>query len=176
MGYKTGRKIPDEHLTLGKDAVLRSGTVIYAGSKIGDGFQTGHSTVVREQNILGDNVWIWSNSMIDYGCVIGSRVRIHANVYIAQFTVIEDDVFIAPCVAIANDKFPVSAEGLRGPTIKRGARIGINVTLLPGVIIGEGALVGAGSVVTRDVPAHSVVAGNPAREMRVQDTHYTHFC
>ena len=163
LGYVTGRKIQDDHLQVGSNGILRAGTILYAGSRIGDEFQTGHYTVIREENVIGDRVWIWSNTIVDYGCVIGNGVRIHSNVYIAQYTKIEDDVFIAPCVAIANDLYPVSKEGLQGPTIKKGARIGINVTLLPGVVIGEGALIGAGSVVTRDIPAHSVAVGNPAR-------------
>lgn len=95
--------------------------------------------------------------------MIGSRVRIHTGVYVAQFTTIEDDVFLAPGVMIANDRHPVCKECLVGPTIKRGARVGINATLLPAVVIGEGALVGAGAVVTKDVPAGAVVAVNPAR-------------
>ncbi len=95
--------------------------------------------------------------------MIGDRVKIHCNVYIAQFTTIEDDVFIAPGVTIANDPHPICTKCMQGPTIRRGARIGVNVTLLPLITIGENALVGAGSVVTADVPAGMLVAGNPAR-------------
>jgi acetyltransferase-like isoleucine patch superfamily enzyme len=82
---------------------------------------------------------------------------------VAQFTVIEDDAFLAPGVTIANDRHPICRDCMKGPTIKRGARVGINATLLPEVVIGEDALVGAGAVVTHDVPAGSVVVGNPAR-------------
>ena len=165
LGYKTARKIKQDDLTIGRNGILRAGTVIYAGTRIGDGFQTGHNTVVREENVLGDQVWIWSNTVIDYGCVIGHRVRIHSNVYIAQFTVIEDDVFVAPCVAVANDMVPVS-DNLQGPILRKGARIGVNVTLLPGVEIGEGALIGAGSVGTKNIPAHCLAYGNPARVIK----------
>src|SRR5207248_1301845 len=84
------------------------------------------------------------NSTVDYGCVIGSRVRVHTGVYIAQFTVIEDDVFLAPGVMIANDRHPICRDCMRGPTIKRAARVGINATLLPEIVVGEAALVGAG--------------------------------
>jgi len=90
-------------------------------------------------------------------------VKIHCNVYVAQFTTIEDDVFLAPGVTIANDPHPICSKCMQGPTIRRGARIGVNVTLLPLITIGENALVGAGSVVTADVPAGMLVAGNPAR-------------
>jgi len=165
LGYPTGRRIADRALRIGADAHLRSGTVIYAGTTIGEGLQTGHNVVIREENVIGDHVGIWSNSVIDYGCRIGNNVKIHSNVYVAQFTTIEDDAFLAPGVSVANDMRPLCAECTHagGPTIKRGARIGVNVTILPGVTIGEYALVGAGSVVTRDVPPHAVVYGNPAR-------------
>ena len=83
--------------------------------------------------------------------------------YIAQFTVIEDDVFLAPGVMIANDRHPICRDCMKGPTIRRGARVGINATLLPEIVVGESALVGAGAVVTKDVPARAVVVGNPAR-------------
>ena len=118
---------------------------------------------MREENRIGSHCTLWNNSTIDYGCVIGHRVRIHCNVYIAQFTTLEDDVFLAPGVTIANDPHPVCTKCMQGPTIRQGARIGVNVTLLPLITIGEHALVGAGSVVTGDVPAGMLVAGNPAR-------------
>jgi acetyltransferase-like isoleucine patch superfamily enzyme len=166
VGYPSTRPIPARELYLADGARLRSGTVIYEGSRIGRNLQTGHGVVVREENRLGDDVWIWSNTLIDYGCVLGDRVRIHVNCYIPQFTVIEDDVFIAPGCTFANDAHPgceCSDSSMRGPTIRRGARIGVNVTITPGVEIGEYALIGSGSVVTRNVPPHSVAVGNPAR-------------
>lgn len=165
LGYKTGRRIPDQTLRIGPGASIRFGTVIYAGTTIGRGLQTGHNVVIREENVIGDDVGIWSNSVIDYGCRIGNNVKIHTNVYIAQFTTIEDDAFLAPGVTIANDMRPLCAECTRagGPTIKRGARVGVNVTILPRVVIGEYALIGAGAVVTKDVPPHAVVYGNPAQ-------------
>jgi acetyltransferase-like isoleucine patch superfamily enzyme len=165
LGYPTGRLIPNQMLTIGSGATIRSGTVIYVGSTIGAGLETGHNVVIREENIIGQHCSIWSNSVIDYGCRLGDRVKIHANVYVAQFTVIEDDVFLAPGVIIANDPHPECSECTReqAPIIKRGARIGANVTLLPGIVVGEYSLVGAGSVVTRNVPPGTVVYGNPAR-------------
>jgi acetyltransferase-like isoleucine patch superfamily enzyme len=139
--------------------------VLYAGSTIGAGFETGHNVIVREENRIGDDVSVWSNTVIDYGCSIGDRVKIHSNCYVAQYTEIEDDVFLAPGVTIANDLFPGNAESARamaGPLIQAGAQIGVNVTILPYVTIGRGALIGAGSVVTKDVPAGAVAYGNPA--------------
>jgi len=153
-------------LRIGAGAIVRRGTIIYAGTTIGDHLETGHHVIIREQNTIGDHFRIWSNSIVDYGCRIGNNVKVHSQVYIAQFTEIEDDVFLAPGVIVANDPHPgcqFSPQCMRGPTIQRGAQIGANVTLLPFITIGEYALVGAGSVVTRDVPPRAVVRGNPAR-------------
>ena len=172
LGYVPTRPISDYRLVIGRNAHLRSGTVIYAGTQIGNDFWTGHNVVIREENRLGDDVSVGANSVVDYGCVIGHRVKIHTGVYVAQFTIIEDDVFLAPGVMLANDPHPgceFSRQCMRGPTIKRGAQIGVNVTLLPFVTIGENALIGAGSVVTRDVPPRSVAAGNPVRVLRTID-------
>ena len=166
LGYSTGRRIADVTLRIGAGARMRAGTVIYAGSTIGAGLETGHNVVIREENAIGDHLNIWNSSTIDYGCTIGHGVKIHCNVYVAQFTILEDDVFLAPGVTVANDPHPLCGLCMRGPTIKRGARIGVNVTLLPHITVGEGAFIGAGSVVTRDIPAHTVAYGNPARPVR----------
>jgi acetyltransferase-like isoleucine patch superfamily enzyme len=169
VGYRPDRSVASLELRLGEGARLRAGTVIYAASRIGARLQTGHNVVIREENEIGDDVAVWSNSVVDYGCRIGDRVKIHSNVYVPQFTRIEDDVFIAPGCTFANDRHPgchCAAGNMVGPVIRRGARIGVNVTILPGVEIGEYALVGSGSVVTRDVPAHTVVVGSPARPLR----------
>jgi len=166
IGCMPERPIADLCLEIGAGAVVRSGSVIYAGSRIGARLNVGHNAIVREENAIGDDFSLWSNSTVDYGCAIGHRVKIHHNVYVAQFTVLEDDVFLAPGVMIANDPHPgcaFSRKCMRGPTIKRGAQIGANATILPMVTIGERALVGAGSVVTKDVPPGAVVVGNPAR-------------
>jgi acetyltransferase-like isoleucine patch superfamily enzyme len=166
IGYRPGRRVADLSLRVGPRARLRSGTVIYAGSTIGADFQTGHNVVVREQNALGDHVQIWNNTTVDYGCRIGDRVKIHANCYVAQFTVLEDDVFMAPGVTIANDVHPgcaFSGECMRGPVLKRGVQVGVNVTIVPMITIGEYSVIGSGAVVTRDVPPRSLVTGNPGR-------------
>lgn len=160
IGYPPERGVRDLKTVIGKNARIRSGTVIYAGTIIGRNFETGHNVVVREENVIGDNVRIWSNSVIDYGCRIGNNVKIHCNCYLAQFTTIEDDAFLGPCVTILNDPHPgckYSKECMRGPTIKRGAQIGGNVTILPFVEIGEYSVIGAGSVITRDIPPRTAV-------------------
>jgi acetyltransferase-like isoleucine patch superfamily enzyme len=168
LGYPPSRPVA-QPLVLGSGARLRSGSVIYAGSKIGSNFETGHHVIVRESTVIGDQVSVWSNTVVDYGCVIGSRVKIHCNCYIAQFTELEDDAFLAPGVTIANDLFPgrvSSASAMAGPLIRAGAQIGVNVTILPYVTIGEGAIVGSGSVVTKDIPPGMVAYGNPASPVR----------
>ncbi len=166
IGYLSPRSGVSDRLLIGKGARIRSGSVIYAGSTIGDGLETGHNIVLREQNVIGDDFSIWNNSVVDYGCRIGNGVKIHCNIYIAQFTVIEDEVFMAPGVTISNDIHPGcpdSNECMRGPVLKKGCRIGVNVTIVPYVTIGENTLIGAGSVVTKDIPAGVLAYGNPAR-------------
>ncbi|TMF74747.1 MAG: N-acetyltransferase [Chloroflexi bacterium] len=168
LGVRPGRHLRRTLLHIGRGAIVRSGTVIYAGSELGDGLETGHNVVIREDNVIGASTKIWNNTVIDYGCTIGDRVKIHSNCYIAQLSTLEDDTFLAPGVTLANDPHPGSATHvcMRGPTIKRGAQIGVNATILPFVTVGERALVGAGAVVTHDVPAGMVVVGNPARILK----------
>jgi len=164
LGYAPGRPTA-EVLVLGPAARLRSGSVLYRGSTIGARFETGHHVVIREQCEIGDDVSVWTGSVVDYGCRIGNRVKIHCNCYVAQFTEIGDGAFLAPGVTIANDLYPgdaASREVMSGPSIGAGARIGVNVTILPFVRIGAGALVGAGATVTRDLPECCVAFGNPA--------------
>lgn len=166
LGYLTGRKIKDHTLRIGDNACIRFGTVIYGGSTIGRGLQTGHNVVIREENQIGDNFNIWNSSTIDYGCKIGSDVKIHCNCYVAQFTVVEDNAFMAPGVTIANDIHPgceFSQKCMKGPHIEEGVEIGVNVTILPFVRIGAHSVIGSGAVITKDIPPGSVVVGNPGR-------------
>jgi acetyltransferase-like isoleucine patch superfamily enzyme len=172
IAYAGSRDVAAD-FSLGCDATLRSGTVLYGGSHIGARFQTGHHVVVREECLIGDDVSVWSNTVVDYGCRIGHRVKIHSNCYLAQYTEILDNAFLAPGVTVANDLYPGKEESARrmsGPLVGAGAQIGVNVTLLPFVRIGDGCLVGAGSVVTHDLPPEVVAFGNPARvQGRVAD-------
>jgi acetyltransferase-like isoleucine patch superfamily enzyme len=163
IGERSGRPDVDHAGSLGPHAHLRRGTILYAGSQIGAHFETGHYVIVREQCRIGDHVSIWSQTVVDYGVTIGSHVSLHTGLYISQYTTLEDEVFCAPGVKFANDPHPVCGKCMAGPTIKRGARLGVGVVVNGGVTIGEGALIGAGSVVTRDIPAGMVAVGNPAR-------------
>lgn len=161
-----GKKDGDLETIIGTGAAIRSHTVIYAGNKIGMNFQTGNKVNIRELNEIGDNVSIGTLSVIEHHIIIGNNVRIHSQVFIPEYTVLEDNAWIGPNVVLTNAKYPVSPgvkESLKGPVIKKGAKIGANATILPGVVIGENALVGAGSVVVSDVPDGAVVAGNPAK-------------
>jgi acetyltransferase-like isoleucine patch superfamily enzyme len=154
---------------IGAGAYIRSHTVIYAGNKIGRNFQTGNKVNIRELNEIGDDVSIGTLSVIEHHVTIGRGVRIHSQVFIPEYTVLEDEAWVGPNVVFTNARYPASPEAknhLKGPVIGRKARIGANATILPGVAIGENSLVGAGSVVVHDVPPHTVVAGNPARVIK----------
>jgi len=151
---------------IGDNAVIRSHTVIYAGNKIGKNFNTGHHVVIREDNEIGDNVSIGTLSCMEHHIKIEDNVRIHSQAFIPEYTELKKDCWIGPKVVITNAKYPRSIDvknNLRGVIIQEGAKIGANVTILPDIVIGSNALVGAGSVVTKNVPDKKVVVGNPAK-------------
>lgn len=170
IGEPPRGKEPGELETrIGARAVIRSHTVIYAGNRIGDHFQSGHGVLIREENEIGDDVSIGSHSTVEHHVKIGNGVRLHSNVFVPEFSVLEDECWLGPNVVVTNARYPRSRrvkEQLQGATIKRRAKIGANATLLPGVVIGENALVGAGAVVVADVPPNAVVVGNPARVIK----------
>ncbi|MDY6965423.1 MAG: acyltransferase [Halobacteriota archaeon] len=149
---------------IGEGGLIRSGSVIYCGTEIGDHFKTGHNIVIREDTKIGNNVLIGTGTVIDGSTTIGSNVSIQSNVYIPRNTTIMENVFIGPNAVLTNDKYPVRKEyELRGPIIRKGASIGANSTTLPDVEIGEGAMVAAGALVTKDVPRWSLAIGSPAK-------------
>lgn len=164
-----GCKLGELKTRIGPGAIIRSHTVIYAGNTIGQNLQTGHHVLMREGNELGNDVSVGSGSIIEHHVKIGNGVRIHSQCFVPEFTVLEDGCWLGPQVVVTNASYPLSRgakENLKGPLVKSGAKIGANATLLPEIVIGENALVGAGSVVTKDVPPYKVVVGNPARVVK----------
>ncbi len=154
----------DDILVIGDDAVIRSHSVIYRDVRIGENLRTGHNVLIREGTTIGDNVLVGTGAVIDGHTSIGSHVSIQSRAYIPTNTVISDYVFIGPCAVLTNDKYPIRKDyELRGPILRRGASIGANAVILPGVEIGEGAMVAAGACVTRDVPDWKLAIGCPAR-------------
>jgi acetyltransferase-like isoleucine patch superfamily enzyme len=156
-------------LRIGAGSTIRSHSVIYLGNQIGDRFQTGHGVLVREDNVIGADVSIGTHSIVEHHVELGDGVRIHSNAFIPEYCVIEAGGWIGPSVTFTNARYPRSRrvkETLRGPIVRAGAMVGANATLLPGIVIGRRALIGAGSVVVADVPDGAVVAGNPARIIR----------
>ncbi len=148
---------------IGNNAVIRSNSTIYTDVKIGNDLRTGHNILIREKTIIGNKVLIGTNTIIDGHTTIGNNVSIQGNVYIPLNVTIEDNVFIGPCAVLTNDKYPIRKKSdLKGPVLRHGASIGANATLLPGVEIGEGAMVAAGALVSKDVPPWKLAAGFPA--------------
>jgi len=173
IGVPPRNSLPGELETIiGDDAIIRSHSVIYAGNIIGNNFQTGHGVMVRELNKIGDNVSIGTSSVVEHHVTIGNGVRIHSQAFIPEYSVLEEGCWLGPNVVLTNVFHPLCPKAkqcLKGPVIARNAKIGANCTLLPDITIGENALVGAGSVVVEDVPANSVVAGNPAKVIKSID-------
>ena len=157
-------------LELGAGTVVSTGAVVFAGTRIGERVIVGDQACVRERVEIDDDVVVGRGSLVENDTTIGALTKIQAHAYVTAYSTVEDNVFIAPCVTTTNDNFMGRTERrrelMRGPTIRRGARIGGGAVLLPGIEIGEEAFVGAGAIVIRDVPARAVVVGSPARQIR----------
>ena len=155
---------------LGDGTIVSTGAVVFAGTTIGARGIVGDQACIRERVTIADDVVVGRGSLVENDTTIGALTRIQADAYITAYSTLEDNVFIAPCVVTTNDNFMGRTERryelMRGPTIHRGARVGGGAILCPGVEIGEEAFVGAGAVVTKDVPARKIVVGNPARVLR----------
>lgn len=151
-------------VTIGDNAIIRSGTILYADVRTGSGFSTGHNVLVREKTIIGNDVSLGTGVIIEGNCTLGDHVNLQSMVYIPTNSELGNHVFIGPNAVLTNDKYPPhGGKNLIGPTICDRASIGANSTILPGVTIGEGALIAAGSIVTKDVPSFSLAIGSPAR-------------
>jgi acetyltransferase-like isoleucine patch superfamily enzyme len=171
LGARSTAKVEElPPLVVGDGARILACAVVFAGSRLGSGVIVGDQACVRERCELGDGVIVGRGSLVENDTTIGARTRIQANAYVTAYTTLEEDVFIAPGVVTTNDNFmgrtEERLEQMKGPTVRRGARVGGGAVLLPGIEIGEEAFVGAGAVVLHDVPARAVVVGNPARQIR----------
>ncbi|HKI92315.1 MAG TPA: acyltransferase [Gaiellaceae bacterium] len=166
----TTKREPLAPTVIGDGTIVSTGAVVFAGSRIGAGVILGDQSCVRERVTVGDDVVIGRGSIVENDTTIGALTRIQADAYITAYSTLEEHVFIAPCVVTTNDNFMGRTERrhdlIKGPTVRRGARVGGGAILCPAVEIGEEAFVGAGAVVTKDVPARMLVVGNPARVVR----------
>jgi acetyltransferase-like isoleucine patch superfamily enzyme len=157
-------------LELGPGTVVSTGAIVFAGTRVGARVIVGDAARIRERCVIGDDVVVGSGSLIENDTTVGALTKIQAEAYITAYSTLEDEVFIAPCVVTTNDNFKGRTEQrhalVKGPTIRRRARVGGGAVICPGIEIGEEAFVGAGAVVTKDVPPRVVVVGNPARVLR----------
>jgi len=166
----TAKRDPLPPAVLGAGTIVSTGAIVFAGTEIGARVIVGDQACIRERVTLGDDVVVGRGSLVENDTTIGARTKIQAEAYVTAYSTLEEDVFIAPCVVTTNDNFMGRTEKrlelMKGPTIRRGARIGGGAILCPGVEVGEEAFVGAGAVVTKDVPPRALVVGNPARVLR----------
>jgi len=166
----TAKREPLPPTVIGDGTIVSTGAIVFAGSEIGARVILGDQSCVRERVRVGDDVVIGRGSLVENDTTVGAMTRIQAEAYVTAYSTLEEHVFIAPCVVTTNDNFMGRTERrhglMRGPTIRRGARVGGGAILCPGIEIGEEAFVGAGAVVTKDVEARMVVVGSPARVLR----------
>jgi acetyltransferase-like isoleucine patch superfamily enzyme len=166
----TAKREPLAPAEIGEGTIVSTGAIVFAGSSIGARVILGDQSCVRERVTIGDDVVLGRGSLVENDTTIGAMTRIQADAYITAYSTLEENVFVAPCVVTTNDNFMGRTEQrhelMKGPTIRRGARVGGGAVLCPGVEIGEEAFVGAGAVVTKDVAPRTIVVGNPARALR----------
>jgi len=164
-----GKKDGELETIIGDNAYIRSNTTIYAGVEIGSNFQTGPNVLIRENNKIGDNVVIWHGSTLNPENTIGKNSRVHAGCFLEMVT-LGENVFLGPRVVFTDDPHPVIPINFRncwgGAIVEDQVSVGGNATILPHVRIGKNAVIGAGSVVTKDVPPDKVVVGNPAHVIK----------
>ncbi|HWR83354.1 MAG TPA: acyltransferase [Candidatus Deferrimicrobium sp.] len=156
--------------TIGSNCIIGTHVVVYRGSEIGEKVLIADLSTVRENVTIGKYTIVGRGVAIENFCKIGKYVKLETNVYITAYSEVGDRVFVAPCVATSNDNFVGRTaerfKHFKGIIARRGARIGVNATILPGKVIGEDTLVAAGALVTSDTPAKKIVAGVPAKVFR----------
>lgn len=164
MDYFKDHQKHEHPLYIGQNALIRSGSIIYSGSKIGANFQTGHQVTIREKADIGENVSVGTLSDIQGNCKLGNYVRLHSNVHIGQLSVVDDFVWIFPYVVLTNDPTPPS-ENFVGVHIHSFAIVATGSIIMPGLDIGQDCLIGAGAIVTKSVDPYAVAVGNPAKSI-----------
>jgi len=166
----TARREPLPPAEIGAGTIVSTGAVVFAGTRIGARVIVGDQACIRERVEIGDDVVVGRGVLVENDTTVGALTKIQAEAYITAYSTLEENVFIAPCVVTTNDNFMGRTERrhdlVKGPTVRRGARVGGGAILCPGVEIGEEAFVGAGAVVTKDVAPKMLVIGNPARVLR----------
>jgi len=166
----TAKREPLPPTVIGDATIVSTGAIVFAGTRIGARVIVGDQACVRERVDIGDDVVVGRGVLVENDTTIGALTKIQANAYITAYSTLEDNVFIAPCVVTTNDNFMGRTERrhelIKGPTVRRGARVGGGAILCPGIVIGEDAFVGAGAVVTKDVAPRMLVVGSPARVLR----------
>jgi acetyltransferase-like isoleucine patch superfamily enzyme len=166
----TAKREPLPPAEIGEGSIVSTGAIVFAGTHIGARVIVGDQACVRERVDVGDDVVIGRGVLVENDTTIGALTKIQAEAYITAYTTLEDNVFIAPCVVTTNDNFMGRTqkrhELIKGPTVRRGARVGVGAIICPGIEVGEEAFVGAGAVVTKDVAPRVLVVGNPARVLR----------
>jgi acetyltransferase-like isoleucine patch superfamily enzyme len=166
----TAKRDPLPPAEIGDGTIVSTGAIVFAGTRIGARVIVGDQACVRERVDIGDDVVVGRGVLVENDTTIGARTKIQADAYITAYSTLEDNVFIAPRVITTNDNFMGRTERrhelIKGPTVRRGARVGGGAILCPGIVVGEEAFVGAGAVVTRDVAPRMLVVGNPARVLR----------
>jgi UDP-3-O-[3-hydroxymyristoyl] glucosamine N-acyltransferase len=167
--HSTASRDAPPALELGAGAVVCCGAIVFAGAALATGALVGDQAFVRERSVVGEGSVIGRGSTVDNDVWIGSRVRVQTDVYLTAYSHVEDDVFVGPGVFTTNDDTMGrhdASYALRGARLRRACRVGGRAVLLPGVEVGEEAFVAAGALVTRDVPARTLVMGAPARSVR----------
>ena len=155
---------------IGNSSIIGTGAIVYAGCTLSTGVLVADTASVREDVIIGEFTTIGRNTTIENKVVIGARCKIMTDAYICAYSEIGDDCFIAPCAATSNDNYAgrwkERTKFYKGVTVKKGGRIGVNATTLPGRVIEPDGMAAAGAVVTENVPEETIVCGNPGKILR----------
>ncbi len=155
---------------IGDNCIIGTHVIIYAGAVVGEKVLIADLSTVRENVSIGDFTIIGRGVAVENYCKVGKYCKLETNVYLTAYSELEDRVFMAPCVATSNDNFVGRTKErfkhFKGVVVKKGGRVGLNATILPGKIIEEDALVAAGAVLTKNAPARKIMLGSPAKELK----------